>query len=589
MSIELDINAIISQLIIRFCERVGKTISTITQDQFSKLKVDLNIAFSEYLVRSLEKYSKMKTLLYKNEPRPLLDFYEPLQFLYNKVTIDAQDINNIFKISRYIIIDGLGGVGKSTTMKYFFLNELEKRELVPVFIELRDLNIADSNLEEIITQTLINLGFKLDTQYIKYAMDSGCFLFLFDGFDEVNQMRSSAVCHQINDFCDKYPYNHFVISSRPDYSLIAMARFTTITTLPLTKQKAINLVLKLNYGSEITTNFINDLDKTLYLSHQSFASNPLLLTIMLMTYDSYAEIPEKLHNFYANAFDTLYSRHDATKGCFKRDMRSKLSVDLFKQVLSKFCFLTYKDTKTEFEYNQARDIITYIKCKGEYERLIEDDYLEDLLNSVCILYHEGLNLRFTHRSFQEYFTALFLKDMPDEILQKRAFFLIDNTKSNTDSVLGMLYDMIPERFEMNILLPILEKLEKEIVENDRCSAIFERVLSGVSFFKYSNEKCAIIAITEDGLNKHYSMLFKYAFNYRKQNIHFLQLSQEQKHMLRLDQFNETKYTIKEIITNQKLYDIVKRTWIFDNICAISRLKVLLQDKRAKLLEEPDLL
>lgn len=37
-----------------------------------------------------------------------------------------------------------------------------------------------------------------------------------------------------------------------------------------------------------------------------------------------------------------------------------------------------------------------------------DDFLKDLLDSVCILQRDGLGFSFTHRSFQEYFTAQFL-------------------------------------------------------------------------------------------------------------------------------------------------------------------------------------
>ena len=68
------------------------------------------------------------------------------------------------------------------------------------------------------------------------------------------------------------------------------------------------------------------------MKHESFASNPLLLNIMLLTYDNYADIPEKLHLFYSNAFETLYIKHDATKGGYKREFKTKLSSDDFKRV-----------------------------------------------------------------------------------------------------------------------------------------------------------------------------------------------------------------------------------------------------------------
>lgn len=89
------------------------------------------------------------------------------------------------------------------------------------------------------------------------------------------------------------------------------------------------------------------LDERLYDNHTSFASNPLLLSIMLLTFDNYAEIPEKLHLFYANAFETLYSKHDATKAGYRRELRCSLSFDYFKKAFACFCFLTYYQGKFE--------------------------------------------------------------------------------------------------------------------------------------------------------------------------------------------------------------------------------------------------
>jgi hypothetical protein len=62
---------------------------------------------------------------------------------------------------------------------------------------------------------------------------------------------------------------------------------------------------------------------------------------MLLTFDSYAQIPDKLYIFYSNAFETMFFKHDATKSGFKRQLKSDLSFDDFKNVFSIFCFHTY--------------------------------------------------------------------------------------------------------------------------------------------------------------------------------------------------------------------------------------------------------
>jgi len=191
-----------------------------------------------------------------------------------------------------------------------------------------------------------------------------------------------------------------------------------------TKEQAISLIKKTDFDLSIKNQFIKDLDEKLYIKHTSFASNPMLLNIMLLTYDNYAEIPEKMHLFYSNAFETLYSKHDATKGGFKRTLKSGLPLDSFRKIISKFCFITYYQCKLEFTYD---DLIFYLKKSKINDVNYEvENIIYDLKNNICFLYEDGVFYYFSHRSFQEYFTALFLKESSDETMQKMGLGLIEN-------------------------------------------------------------------------------------------------------------------------------------------------------------------
>jgi len=79
----------------------------------------------------------------------------------------------------------------------------------------------------------------------------------------------------------------------------------------------LSLIRKLDYNQDIKQKFLTEVENKLFEKYETFASNPLLLTIMLMTFDQYAEIPEKIHLFYQECFQALYSRHDASKGDIK--------------------------------------------------------------------------------------------------------------------------------------------------------------------------------------------------------------------------------------------------------------------------------
>lgn len=172
---------------------------------------------------------------------------------------------------------------------------------------------------------------------------------------------------------------------------------------------ATELVRRLPEDEELKEKFISDLHKDLFNRHKSFLSNPLLLSIMLLTYGISADIPKKLSIFYNQAYEALFQRHDAIKGGFQRDRHCDLDIQDFSRVFSAFCILTLD--KRLFQFSRS-DAISYLdKAKDLVNITVNsEDFLEDLLQSICFLVEDGLLLVFAHRSFQEYFSAKFICD-----------------------------------------------------------------------------------------------------------------------------------------------------------------------------------
>ena len=57
-------------------EKILTSLTSKLKDQFMKASVDFDFAFKSYLSKSYEKYSKIKTLIYKIEPKFIYDFFE---------------------------------------------------------------------------------------------------------------------------------------------------------------------------------------------------------------------------------------------------------------------------------------------------------------------------------------------------------------------------------------------------------------------------------------------------------------------------------------------------------------------------------
>jgi len=82
------------------------------------------------------------------------------------------------------------------------------------------------------------------------------------------------------------------------------------------------------------------------------------------------------------------------------------------------------------------------------------------------MYKEGEKYYFIHRSFQEYFTAVFFSTQMDDTLGKTGeFFEQQPNRLYGDRTFDMLYDMIPEKVDRHIFLPFLERLWKRCDES----------------------------------------------------------------------------------------------------------------------------
>jgi hypothetical protein len=169
--------------------------------------------------------------------------------------------------------------------------------------------------------------------------------------------------------------------------------------------------------------------------------------MMLMTYDQYAHIPDKIHIFYEQAFETLFFKHDAAKGAgFRRKMYTDLAINDFKDCLSALCISSYY--KQKFQFSEA-EILAYINKAAQSEKieLKERDFMRDLLESVCILQRDGLFVSFIHRSFQEYFGACFIV-----------------TRSPLTTI-GELFDIFSPRPEVNVIAMAFD-MNKGLVERE---------------------------------------------------------------------------------------------------------------------------
>lgn len=465
---EIDTTEVFTNVATNLVEDAIKGAWSKVKDYFldldAKQSVEYGLAYENYLNETRRKNSRIKTIIYRRVPQDLYSFYECIGVNYKGNIINTDSITNLIDIDSKIIITGTGGMGKSILFKHLFLNTIEKTNFIPVLLELRTFNnmeIKDISIYNEIYKTLCENGFVLDEKYFQYSMEKGGYIIFLDGYDEVNREKTGKIRSEIESISSKYNRNKFLVSSRPSDQFIGWSDFTEVTCSKLTKTQALSLINKIEFDESVKSTFYKELNDNLYKKYESFASNPLLLNIMLLTFNKHASIPDKLNDFYEEAFATLFNMHDATKDSYVRDIRTGLGCEDFKLVFSYICFKSYFNGDYEFSEHKLREYLDGAKNKFSRINFSIDDFENDLTMSVCMLIKDGLNYRFSHRSFQEYFAAWYTCKLVDEV-QSRLLsgWLKESDSILTDSYISMLFDLQSEKFNKIVLCPALEEVKK---------------------------------------------------------------------------------------------------------------------------------
>ena len=467
------------------------------EDQFR-----YGIAYENYLRKTFERNSKIKTIIYRYSSEDLYSFYEHINVRCNKKVINTNKIENLIRIGNKLIVSGLGGVGKSTLFKHLFLDTIKSTEYIPVLLEFRNFD-NQLTVEDEIYKSLCDNGFDLEREYFQKSMKEGAYVILLDGYDELSENRVDKISKEIKSLSNKYDKNKYIISSRPFEGFISWNDFCELIPLGLNKTQAIRLVNKMKFDKSEKESFCEELKNGLFEKYQSFASNPLLLSIMLLTYSKHATISNNLSEFYDEAFVTLFNAHDATKDFYKRIIKSQLGSEEFKTVFSHICFKTFFSRKFEFLEGELNEYINRAKDKHPIYQFDIDDFKYDLIHSVCLLIKDGNKYRFSHRSFQEYFAAYYTCKLDDKIQQKLIKRSIESEERfllYSESYLTMLFELQSEKVNRIIICPILKEI-KELYEKHGFSIeLMEILYNSASFISPFDDDQVVLAVSE---NKNY--------------------------------------------------------------------------------------
>ncbi|CEP88596.1 Predicted NTPase (NACHT family) [[Clostridium] sordellii] len=444
------------------------------KDKFKKDEIEsITHDFTEYIERSYKKNLYMNTIVFRNQQKTVDDLYIPLT-VKKSGSIDGHSDKFIdIYINKYrdefiptykkILLVDSAGMGKSTIMKYLYLNSIRENKGIPILIELRKLN-KETSIINFIRNEINGIREHFKEEEIIKLIERGDFIFFFDGYDEISNESKSVVTDNIQEFISKSGNNSFIISSRDENELNSFGDFQRFDVKRLEEEEVYNLIYKYDNNGDLSKELVDKLktEDNLRLINE-FLDNPLMVSLLYKAFEYKKTIPYKKHIFYRQVYDALFEAHDMSKGgAYVHYKKSELDIVDFHKIVRYIAF----NTVSKGVNYQRETLISIIDNAKENIIGIEfkpSDLIYDLTHSVPIFIKEGNQYRWVHKSFQDYFAASYIWLDSKSNLEKILNIISNEGKIDKYySVLDFYYDMDYTSFTQYIILPILQDFEKFI-------------------------------------------------------------------------------------------------------------------------------
>lgn len=447
-----------------------------------KKRYEIIHKYETYLKRAEDKYKDQRTFLYETR-RPFYDFFvcndikrrivTPIlgagNYSSNRENPPITDacIDKFSSDRHFIILSGTGGLGKSMMMTHFMLDTIKKYPscgMIPIFANMRDYDPKEGDVVDFLFMAFKRHDPELRLSDLMMLLSRGQAVLLMDGLDELKGENREKFSKEINYLADSYPDSIYLISSRPTINFRAFDRFTVYDLQPFSQEQAITMIRKLDESvvdPKTQKDFICDIENNRfsfkYDEKVEFLGNPLLLTIMLIAYAETHDIPKQRYKFYEEAYAAMAKKHDATKN-LTRDFATELDEDKFKYYFGEFCAITYEQEKYHFSPTELDNCFQMVIDMNDLDTFSER-FVDDITGKICLLYLDGSDYYFVHRSFQEYFTAYFFSKQLEQNFDAVLDMLVARDDVNEDSmVLPMLYAMDKKKTELCVFLPFLKQI-----------------------------------------------------------------------------------------------------------------------------------
>ncbi len=333
----------------------------------------------------------------------------------------VQDGQNLFVL-------GDPGAGKTTFLKKAAIQaakgELKKgngvRSRIPIFIRLREHALSDRTLYESIKRELKVCGFPDIDLFVEKLLNSGRALLLWDALDEVkteDDQRSKLVA-EMHELMRDYDDCQYVISCRvaaADYTFGERDGMQYVRMAPFDNDQIEHFLGKwFGENKTLAAECFADLTSNKNKGLRELARTPILLTLLAIAYKRRLGFPKRRIEIYENAIDALLRGWDAERGIrrgetvyeglelgYKWDLMTEVAAEAF-----------FNDDFLLARREWGERIRDFLKKLPEIPGGADGGVVLDAIASKHGLFVKQTADLYSlaHLSFQEYFTARYIKE-----------------------------------------------------------------------------------------------------------------------------------------------------------------------------------
>ena len=455
----------------RFMSQTFATLKTATISARNKRETERIIA---RFYKHQSKVRLVKTLWQVDKAVDISTFYCESHVYIKEVRRKIVSMSDLDGLGN-LLVEGIAGQGKSIFLRYLCGVELVRGQYIPIFLELRRVQ-PHTNLLDYLLGSLAEIGLQTSADGFREVASSGRVLLLLDGFDEVNEEDKPEIIAQVEHLVNTHDNLRVIITSRPHSGMEVSPIFHVLRLSDLQGDEYKTVIFKLLEDSKTATELIKQVQ-----AHQGDVSlllkTPLLVTLLVLNYKSFQEIPAHLSGFYDSLFKLLLQRHDGTKPGYRRQRLCSINDTEYRLVFEAFCYLAKKHRKGVFDhatvYSIAKEAFNATGIKEDAEK-----FIRDIVNITCLLVKDGEEYRFIHKSVQEYYAACFIKNKPDVVATTIYQRLFTSSIYGWDQELRFLSEIDGYRFRKFGFIPAICRYLK-LNESDLMSTTPEQVQPAV--------------------------------------------------------------------------------------------------------------